>query len=53
LVALKSDKKPDFYSSDLTLNSYLDHLRKKEIISDLPILTDDYAPVDYYINKTI
>ena len=53
LVALKSDKKPEFYSSDLTLNSYLDHLWKEEIISDLPILTDDYAPVDYYINKTI
>lgn len=53
LVALKSDKKPDFYSSDLTLNSYLDHLWKKEIFYDLPILTDDYAPVDYYINKTI
>ncbi len=53
LVALKSDKKPSFYSSDLTLNSYLDHLWKKEIISNLPILTDDYAPVDYYINKTI
>ncbi len=53
LVALKSDKTPDFFSSDSTLNSYLDHLWEKEIISDLPILTDDYAPVDYYINKTI
>lgn len=53
LVALKSDKKPKFYSEDKTLNNYLTHLRKLPINDKLPILTDDYAPVDYYISKTI
>jgi hypothetical protein len=37
----------------LTLNWYLNHLWKREIESSLPLLTDDYAPVDYYISKWI
>lgn len=53
LVALKSDKKPDLESNDSELNKYLSHLWKGEIILDVPVLTDDYAPVDYYINKAI
>jgi hypothetical protein len=51
LVALKSKIKPSFKSPDLVINNYLGNLWKKEIKSDLPILTDDYAPVDYYISK--
>lgn len=53
LVALKSQKKQEFKDANPELNEYLQHLWKKEIILDMPILTDDYAPVDYYINKAI
>lgn len=53
LVALKSNIKPNFYSNDTIINSYLSHLWKLPINTYLPILTDDYAPVDYYISKTI
>lgn len=53
LVALKSEKKPTFNSSNLELNGYLKNLWKKEIVMDIPILTDDFAPVDYYISKAI
>lgn len=53
LVALKSDKKQNFKSSNIQLNEYLGHLRKKKIEEDIPILTDDFAPVDYYINQAI
>lgn len=53
LVALKSEVKPKFFSKDKTLNNYLTHLWKLPIEDDLPILTDDYAPVDYYISKGI
>ncbi|NQT50311.1 fused MFS/spermidine synthase [Candidatus Kuenenbacteria bacterium] len=53
LVALKSEQEPTFVSADLELNNYLQHLWKKEVLNDKPILTDDYAPVDYYMSKTI
>jgi len=53
LVALKSKKDQKFTDIDPKLNEYLQHLWKKEIYMDLPILTDDYAPVDYYISKAI
>ena len=53
LVALKSEKKPDFNSTDQTMNAYLRHLWQNELPADLPVLTDDYAPVDYYIGKMI
>jgi len=53
LVALKSKETPSFTSTDPALNEYLHHLWKQEIKNDLPILTDDFAPVDFYINKTI
>lgn len=51
LVALKSkDIKYELSSNiDLELNEYLKHLWKKEVFVDVPILTDDYAPVDSYI----
>lgn len=53
LVALKSTDIPTFIDSDPQLNEYLNHLWKNEIVLDMPILTDDFAPVDYYINKTL
>jgi hypothetical protein len=53
LVALKSDKIPTFTSKNDELNMYLGNLWKKPIETNFPILTDDFAPVDYYINMTI
>lgn len=53
LIALKSDKTQNFDNPDQELNKYLQHLWTKEIDNDMPILTDDFAPVDYYISKTI
>ncbi len=53
LVATKSDKMIKFSSQDKEIQKYLDNLRIDRIVNDMPILTDDYAPVDYYISKTI
>jgi len=53
LIALKSKDNQNFNNADIELNEYLQHLWKKEIDDDIPILTDDFAPVDYYISKTI
>ncbi len=53
LIALKTEKAPIFYNTDPELNRFLNHLWRNEIDADMPILTDDYAPVDYYISKTI
>jgi hypothetical protein len=35
------------------MNWQLKHLWHSDLPSDLPILTDDFAPVDYYISKMI
>lgn len=48
LVALKSKEVPRFESADEDLNKYLKNLWTKKIEMDMPVLTDDYAPVDYY-----
>ena len=53
LIALKNKKNPEFTNTDPELNEHLQHLWEKEIYLDLPILTDDYAPVDYYMSKAI
>jgi spermidine synthase len=53
LVALKSKEEPSFNDSNPIFNGYLQHLWKKPVPSDMPILTDDWAPVDYYIGKMI
>ena len=51
LIALKSDNKPVFNSSNPELNGYLQHLYKEAIITSEAILTDDFAPVEYYVRK--
>jgi len=53
IVALKSNEKPIFENDDPVLNEYLKHLWKEEVEIDVPILTDDYAPVDHYNSKMI
>ena len=50
---MKNKKNPEFTNTDPELNEHLQHLWEKEIYLDLPILTDDYAPVDYYMSKAI
>jgi len=53
LVALKSEKTPVFNSSDSVLNEYLQHLLINGIETSVPILTDEFAPVEFYMNKAI
>ncbi len=53
LVASKSNTPLSFESQDPELNKYLKHLWRGVITTDIPILTDDYAPVDYYLGKAI
>lgn len=53
LVASKSKMNQKLNDANQELNEYLKHLWKKEIELDMPILTDDYAPVDYYIGQAI
>lgn len=48
LLAIKSDKVPDFKSADPEISGFLSHLWKGDIKTDLPALTDDFAPVEYY-----
>jgi hypothetical protein len=49
LVALKSEQKPPARNGNPELNEYLSHQWKNDIVMDMPILTDDLAPVDSYI----
>jgi spermidine synthase len=48
LLALKSESQPCFRSDNPTLEQLLAHRWKGPIGDDLPPLTDDHAPVDYY-----
>ncbi len=53
LIALKSAETPLFSSTDPLLSSLLDHRIELEISPDAMILTDDYAPVEYFTRKAI
>ncbi len=53
LVALKSQKPPSFTDDDPEINSFLRHRYTKKIPEDLPILTDEYAPVEHYVQKML
>ncbi len=53
LIALKSKEIPSFKNADPVLNNYLDHLWQEKIVIDIPILTDDFAPVDYYMSSNL
>lgn len=48
LIALKNARKPSFESTDRELDGYLRSVWKEEIILDMPVITDDHAPVEYY-----
>jgi len=47
-IALKSENTPVLSSKDEKLRRYLKNLFTKEITKDMPILTDDYAPIEWY-----
>jgi spermidine synthase len=53
LVAFKSGEEPNMESTNPDINKCLQKLWKKPVDEDMPILTDDFAPVDFYINKII
>lgn len=53
LVALKSNIEQIFMSDNPEINNYLKHKWTEKISEDMHVLTDDFAPVDYYISKTI
>lgn len=53
LVALKSEDKPSFLNPEFELQSFLNQLYTSEIPDDMPIITDEFAPVDQYIMKLL
>jgi hypothetical protein len=53
MISLKSAKEPSLHSTDRQLNSYLQNVWDKDIIADMPILTDDFAPVDFLVSKAL
>ncbi len=53
LVATKSKKPQKSYSTNPEWSGYLNHLWVPDIIQDVPVLTDEYAPADRYTMKVI
>jgi spermidine synthase len=53
LVAVKSASEPAWLNEDPELAGYLTHEVSGQLATDLPILTDELAPVDYYMNMAI
>lgn len=53
MVALKSERLPSFSNPDPMLNEFLSHKIDIEIPSDVLILTDEYAPVEFFAMKIL
>jgi spermidine synthase len=53
IVALKSKTPPKLESPNHEIKSYLSHLWKYKIDSDLPVLTDEFAPVEHYLVEVV
>lgn len=53
LVAFKSAAAPSFESRNPEMKRYLSHRWTKPVAADMPVLTDDHAPVDTYMLKVI
>ncbi len=53
VVALKSDNSVPLASSNKEISARLSNLWKKPVSDDVSILTDDFAPTDYYMRKSI
>lgn len=48
LVAFKDSSEPSWSSNDPEISTYLAHRRTEAVENDIPILTDDFAPVEMY-----
>lgn len=53
VVAMKSYSPPPMTSSNPEMQKYLSHLWQYKIDCDLPILTDEFAPVEHYLLEVI
>ena len=53
LVGLKTTLIPEFSSINDQINQYLSHLYKGDLEFEEEILTDNYAPVEYYASKAL
>ena len=53
IVALKDTSIPAFTNPNPELDEYLSHHITLDIDGEIPVLTDDYAPVEYYAGQTI
>jgi spermidine synthase len=53
LIAVKSSQEPPWLNDDPELASYLTHEVSGQVVADIPVLTDELAPVDYYMDKAI
>lgn len=53
LVGLKSEVKPDFFSDNKELNKYLGNQLKTDFLKSETILTDEYAPVEFFSSKVL
>jgi len=53
IIALKSDMPPDIVRFDPEMEKYLSHMWKYKIDCDLPVLTDEFAPVEHYLVEVI
>jgi spermidine synthase len=53
LVGLKSKEKPRFISENEEMNQYLSHFISVEPIVRIDVLTDEYAPVEYFASKAL
>jgi len=49
LVALKDPAPAVFTDGNPVLDGYLAHLRREPVPADVPVLTDEYAPVERYM----
>jgi len=53
LLAVKSSDVPVMTSADPEITAFLQHDVTGLVGASLPVLTDEYAPVDFYTNKAI
>lgn len=53
LVALKSKKVFEWQSADPEINKFFSQIWDKPILDDLPILIDDFAPVEHYMRSSL
>lgn len=53
MIALKSQTEPNWHSDDPEIQRMLSHLWTRDIPDDMPRITDDFAPVDHYVNKLL